>query len=368
MSAPAVPTGIYITTGNSQVCLNWGIVPNATSYLVQRSTDGVNFSSLGAPAVNFYVDATGTVGTNYYYQVAAVTSGGGGGTSAYNGTGTNGLPLQITPCPPGQINLAYLRYQSLLKADLLKNPFITTDEINFIVNQSMYELYDLLILQYGDDYFFAPPTLYSLNGSISYPLPDGQTSYINGNTGNSYVAPAFYKLNGVDVNISGGSSGANAAWVPVPRCNWSDRDRYTTFPGQAGALNNVYQMAYRDMGTNIFIFPQNINQTIRLWYVPIMTQLLLDTDMLPFSLSGWSEYVMVDAAIKMLLKEESFDQAAQMEQRLQVLKDRIDKASSNRDVGQPNSVSNTRGTMGDPGFSGWGYGSGGNGFGSAGGF
>lgn len=368
MSVPAIPTNIYISTGNAQVCLNWGIVSGATSYSIQRSTDGVNFSGLATPAVNFYVDSTGTIGTNYYYQIAAVTSGGGGGTSAYNGVGTNGLSLSITPCPPGQINLGYLRYQSLLRADLLNNPFITTDEVNFYVNQSAYELYDILVLEYGDDYFLSPPILYTLTGALSYPLPDGITSYINGNTGNSFVPPAHYKLNGIDVNISGGSAGPNAAWVPIPRCNWSDRDRYTTFPGQAGALNNVYQMAYREMGNQLYLFPQNINQTIRLWQVPIMTQLLLDTDMLPFSISGWSEYVMVDVAIKMLQKEESFDQAAQMGQRLQVLRDRIDKAASNRDVGQPNTVSNTRATMGDPGFQGWGYGSGGNGFGSSGGF
>lgn len=368
MSAPAIPTGIYITTGNTQVCLNWGIVPNATSYLVQRSPDGVTFSSLGAPAVNFYVDSTAVVGTNYYYQVAAVTSGGGGGTSAYNGIGTNGLPLQITPCPPGQVNLGYLRYQMLLKADLLKNPFITVDEANFIVNQCAYELYDLLVLKYGDDYFFSPPILYSLTGALSYPLPDGLTSYINGNTGLSFTPPAMFKLNGVDVNISGGSAGPNAAWVPIPRCNWSDRDRYTTFPGQAGALNNVYQMAYREMGNQLYIFPQNINQTIRVWQVPIMTQLLLDTDMLPFSISGWSEMIMVDGAIKMLLKEESFDQANMMMQRKQQILARIEQIASNRDVGQPNTVSNTRATMGDPGFQGWGYGSGSNGFGSSGGF
>ena len=368
MSIPAVPTGIYITTGNTQVCLNWGIVSGATSYSVQRSTDGVTFSGLATPAVNFYVDSTAVTGTNYYYQVAAVTSGGGGGTSAYNATGTNGLPLQITPCPPGQINLGYLRYQSLLKADMLKNPFITTDEANFIVNQSMYELYDLLVLKYGDDLFLAPPVLYSLTGALSYPLPDGVTSYTSGVTGNSFVPPAFYKLNGMDINISGGSAGPNAAWVPVAKCNWSDRDRYTTFPGQAGALNNVYQMAYRAMGNQLYVFPQNMNQTIRIWFVPIMTQLLLDTDMLPFSVSGWSEMIMVDSAIKILLKEESFDQAAAMESRKQQILARIEEAASNRDVGQPNTVSNTRATMGDPGFQGWGYGSGGNGFGSVGGF
>jgi hypothetical protein len=47
--------------------------------------------------------------------------------------------------------------------------------------------------------------------------------------------------------------------------------------------------------------------------------------------------------------------------------ERIEVTASNRDVGQPNTVSNVRATMGDPGFSSWGNGFGAGGFGGSGG-
>ncbi len=120
------------------------------------------------------------------------------------------------------------------------------------------------------------------------------------------------------------------------------------------------------MGQNLFIFPPNQNQTIQLWYIPITTQLLSDTDMLPFSFSGWVEYIIIDAAMKAMIKEESLEKwnALNASKQVQIL--RIETTAANRDVGQPNSVSNTRATMGDPGFSNWGNGYGGGGFGGSG--
>jgi hypothetical protein len=355
----ATPSQAYICTGNGQVSLNWGQVAGATSYIVYRSTTGLldSYTSYATGVlVPFYVDTDVVPGAQYWYALASVS---GAGTSPLQYVGTNNLPLSITPCLPGQIPLGYLRYMAKNTADKLFSQFLTDDMWNFNINQSMKELFDVLVSKFGDDWFLAPPLLISLTGLQFYPLPDG--ALYGG-------APALYKLNGVDINISGGSAGPNAAWVPVARSNWSDRDRYTTFPGQAGALNNVYQMSYRQMGSNLWVFPQNMNQTIRLLYVPRPTELLVDTDMLDFSVSGWSEYVIVDAAIKALLKEESFEQAASQQQIKDRLLARIEVMASDRDVGQPNAVSNTRATMGDPGFQGWGYGSGGNGFGSVGGF
>ena len=270
-------------------------------------------------------------------------------------------PVSITPCLPGQINLGYLRYLAQLRADKLNSEYLTTDEWNSNINQSIYELYDILVTKFGDDYFFAPPLLVPMTGLDSYPLPDG-SNYISG----GIPAPAIYKLNGVDVNISGSSVGPNAGWTPLSRFNWSDRDRYTTWPGQAGALNNLFQMAYREMGNQLQVIPANQNQLLRLWYVPIMTQLLRDEDMLPFSISGWSEYVIVDAAMKAMIKEESYEKwnALSQSKQMQILT--IHTTAANRDVGQANTVSNTRQTMGDPGFGGWGSGYGGGGFGGSG--
>lgn len=352
MAAPYQPQNVILQSGNGQNFLLWDLVVGATSYNIQRGTDGITFSALDTSTSPNFLDDTAVVGTNYYYQVAAVN---GSDVSAYSPS----YPTNITPCLPGQINLGYLRYLSQLRADKLNSHYLTTDEWNSNINQSIYALYDILVSKFGDDYFFAPPLLISLTGLDYYPLPDGS---------NYSGAPAIYKLNGIDANISGQSLGPNAGWVPLARTNWSDRDKYTTWPGQAGALNNIYQMGYREMGSNFHIFPASTNQLVRLWYVPIMTQLLQDTDMLTFSISGWSEWIINDAAMKAMIKEESTGKWSALGAANAQIMERIETISANRDVGQPNTVSNVRATMGDPGFSNWGSGYGGGGFGGMGGY
>ena len=121
------------------------------------------------------------------------------------------------------------------------------------------------------------------------------------------------------------------------------------------------------MGNNLYVIPASTNQTLRISYVPIMTQLLLDTDMLDFSLSGWSEFIIVDSAMKAMVKEESLEKWNALNQHKNQLIERIETTAANRDIGQPNSVSNVRATMGDPGFSNFGSGyGGGSGFGGGG--
>lgn len=343
MSIPYTPQNPVLQTGNGKNLVTWDIVVGATSYSIGRSTDGLNFTVVGTSVAPSYLDSSVSVGTNYYYQVASVN---GSGTSGYTAT----YPVNITPCLPGQMNLGYIRYLAQLRADKLNSEYLTLDEWNSNINQSMFELADILTTKFGDDYFMAPYVYIPLTGLDSYPLPDGS---------NYSGAAAIFKLLGVDVNVSGANASPNASWIPVARFNWSDRDRYTTYPGQAGALNNVYSMGYREMGQNLQIIPANTNQVIRLSYVPIQSQLLQDTDMLAFSFSGWSEYLIVDAAMKGMIKEESLEKWNALNATKQVLIERIETTAPNRDAGQANTVSNVRATMQDPGFSGGGMGNGG---------
>jgi hypothetical protein len=83
--------------------------------------------------------------------------------------------------------------------------------------------------------------------------------------------------------------------------------------------------------------------------------------MLPFGYSAWWQYVVIDAAAKALEKKQFLDQAATLMNRKAALEVRIETTAANRNVGQPNTASNTRNTMGDPNFSG--PGGNGNGFG-----
>lgn len=350
---PGIPQNLYITTGNGNNCLNWSIVSGATSYQIQRSTDGVNFSNLAAPLVNWFVDSTSAPGTQYWYQVASINVSG---TSTFASIGTNGLPLTITSCMPGQINLGYLRYQSKLRADKLRSQFLTDDEWNFNLNQSAKRLYDLLITKFGEKYFLAPavqiPTSQFVTsvGMAYAALPDGVLYN---------KAPAFYKLCGVDVSVNPG----NGQWFTLPKFNWIDRNRYSTLQ-LSGTVSSTWGFSYCDNGTNVWFIPNpNAGLYVQLWYIPLVQEMLLDTDMMAYSISGWSELVIIDAAIKALVKEESYDQAQALASERSGMIDRIQETAANRDVGQPNTVSNTRARAGDPNF-----GSFGNGGGSTGGF
>lgn len=347
----SVPQQAVITTGNSQVYLSWQQVVGATGYTIQRSATGLvgSFTTSFTSLVPNFLDTTCLVGVQYWYQIA---SNNASGTSSFNTVGTNGLALTITPCLPGQINLGYLRYMSKLKADKLMSEFLTDDEWNFNINQSATRLYDLLITKFGDNYFAAPRIQFNTNGLSIYPLPDGQ---------NYSAAPALYKLIGVDVGVNA----SNNQWFTLPRYNIIDRNRYSTLQ-LAGTVQSIYGLAYIVMGNNIEFIPLPSAQIVQLLYIPMLQQMLQDVDMMPFSISGWSEVVILDAAIKALMKEESFEQAAALVGERTGLIQRIEETAANRDVGQSNTVSNTRARCGDQnfggimgGFSGWGAGGGG---------
>lgn len=344
MAIPGILYNVILQTGNGQNFLSWPIIPAATTYEVQRSTDGVSFVTIGNSVVNTYLDTTVLPGVAYYYKLAAVNVDGSSGQTA-------SYPASIVPCSPGQINLGYIRYLAQLRSDMLNSEFLTTDEWNSNINQSIYELYDILVTKFGDDYFMAPPVTFMTTGARNYPLPDGITT-IGGS-----VPAALYKLIGVDCGVAVG----NNAWVTLPRYNWIDRNRFIYPQLQANALG-VFNLSYRQMGSELYFIPNpSAGQYIQLWYVPVMTQLLQDTDMLSFSISGWSELIIVDAAIKALMKEESFEQAQALQAIKGTLLERIETTAASRDVGQPNQVGDAKANLGF--YDGGGFGGNGSGMG-----
>src|SRR6185437_7428210 len=164
MAIPAIPSNFYVQAANQQVYLLWTLVPGATSYSIQRSTDGINYSNLATASVASYLDTTVSVGTQYWYQIASSNTSG---TSLYT------TPQYIIPSPTAELSLQALRLASQQRADRVNSNFVTLPEWNTFINQAMYELYDLLITAY-EDYFLADPIQFTTNGSTSsYPLPDG---------------------------------------------------------------------------------------------------------------------------------------------------------------------------------------------------
>lgn len=320
--APGIPQNLILQQANQQVLLSWDLVAGATSYRVQRSTDNVTFSALASPSPNQYLDTTAAVGTQYFYKVAADN-----GT-----TGLFTLSQSIVPTLTGQMTLGQLRLLSQQKADRVNSNFVTTAEWNVYINQSYFELYDLLVQKYGNEYYVAVPYQFQTTGAQLYNLPDGTSTYQNIN---NVTALPFYKLLGVDLSLNGTTN----AFITLKKFEFISRNRYV-YPQITTNLLGVAGLRYRLLGNQIdFIPPPAAGQFIRIWYIPRMLQLLKDTDMVD-GVSGWTEYIAVDAAIKALMKEES-DTTMLMAQK-QMLIDRIEAAAENRDAGEPEVISDTR--------------------------
>lgn len=321
MAAPATPQNVYVQTGNNQVYLSWDISAGATSYNVQRSTDGVTFTTLSSPAATSYTDLAATSGVQYWYQVASVN---GSGTSPYS------TPQTVIPVPTGKMSLGQLRLLAQQRADMVNSNFVTVPEWNTYINQSVSELYDLLVTQY-EDYFLAPAYLFQTTGNLA-----------------QYDLPAdFYKLSGVDLGLTQG----NNAKITIKKFDFIERNRFV-FPNVTSGYLGVFNLRYRLMGNTLFFIPTpSAGQWVTVWYVPRLPWLLKDTDILD-GVSGWTEYVVIDAAIKALKKEESDTQELTQEKMMMIK--RIEDSAMNRDIGQPDTISPTRRMSGVGNGNGWG--------------
>lgn len=341
MAIPGVPQNFYVQQGNREVYLSWDIQAGATSYQVQRSTDGVNFSNLFAPTINNYLDDTVVSGTMYWYQIASVN---GSGTSPYT-TAQN-----IVPAPTAEMSLLQLRQMSQQKADRVNSNFVTLPEWNNFIDLAMYELYDLLITA-DEEYFVADPIQFPTVANQSvYPLPDGALTFTNGNTGSTFTAPSFYKFKGQDLNLNTSSN----AFVTVNKFNFIDRNTFI-YPNTTSTIYGVFNLQYRLQGNNIkFIPTPTANQILQVWYIPRLSKLLKDTDITTIGYSGWLQYVITRAAKYALDKEES--DTSKLDAEILFLKERIEGTAVNRDMGLPDTISNTRrsGSYGRDG-GGWGF-------------
>lgn len=192
------------------------------------------------------------------------------------------------------ITLADLRLQAQQRADMENSDFISDSEWLAMINASYAELYDLLVGK-GLDYFVVPQAFAIDGNSDYYPLPAN-----------------VYKLAGVDYQNSGQS-------YPMKKFIWAERFSYNS---------NDQIVRYRIVGSTIYFTPRAKAQSFTLWYVPPITRLANDSDTLD-TINEWYEYIVIDAAIKARIKEES-DITELMAQK-QAQSERIEVMSANRD-------------------------------------
>jgi hypothetical protein len=321
---------------DGNILVTWQGSMGATGYLVQRSTDGINFTTVATLGlVNSYVDAFPGIGIMFYYQIVATNT---------SGNAVPSVAAQMVAAPPSEMSLFELRLRSQEAADRINSDFVTTPEWNAFLRLSMYELYDLLMTSY-EDYFADAHVEINTDGTMEYyPLPDGATNYLGGVFGGltGVPAPAFYKLAGMDLNVN--TSNVTPARVTLLKFDFIKRNTYV-YPNSTSTIYGVYNMRYRLMGNKLQIIPKPAgNQTLIMHYSPKLASLLADTDVTNIGTSGWLRYVIVRASKYALDKEEGSDTTNQA-QELLFLKTRIEQAASNRDAGVPDTISETRQDM-----------------------
>jgi hypothetical protein len=203
------------------------------------------------------------------------------------------------------ITLGELKTQSRQRADMVNSQFVSDAELTGYLNNSIAELHDILSESYGSEYFLKSDIIPIVSGTEAYNLPAD-----------------FYDLKGVDVKVD------SVNYMTISRYNFNERNRTSNF--RYWDYMGIANIRYRLVGQTLRFSPMpDRTAECRIWYVPLATKLVDDTDTLE-DFNAYSEFVIVDAAIKMMQKEES-DVTLLVGQK-QMLEKRIREKSQHRDA------------------------------------
>lgn len=213
--------------------------------------------------------------------------------------------------------LAQIKEQCRQRADMVHSSFVLDSELLGYINASIYELHDLLLQSFGDDYYVESIEFSTASGQLDYDLPNG-TNYS--------AAPKFYKLKGLDIKAG------NNQWSTVTKFNFNKRNQLAN-EFMTSTVHNNPVVQYRLLGDKVRLSRSVDGQaSLRLWYHPVAQQLTLDTDSYD-DINGYIEYIIIDTAIKMMQKEES-DVSVLAAQKAAIIKRIVDSAA-NRDMSEP---------------------------------
>ena len=222
------------------------------------------------------------------------------------------------------VTIATLMSRSRQRADMENNNFVQDAELVTYINAGISELQDILVQEYGEDYYVISKDFDTVSGVGTY--------YINDSTqSNDLAITDFYKLRGVDAKING------TDYFTIGSFNFNERNLYQN--SGSWSLLGLSNVRYRLVGNTIKFSPQPAGvTTARIWYIPQAVQFASSTDVATKwdDLNGYAEYVVTFSSIRMLQKEES-DVSVLMAQKAE-LKQRITEAAANRDADNPLTV------------------------------
>lgn len=219
--------------------------------------------------------------------------------------------------------LSQVMQKSRERADKVGSGFILDSELIGYINESYSALYDLLVSAYDNDYYMkAAPFVFTTVGQQQmYDLPDD-----------------FYKLRGIDLTI-----GSNEK-LTLRQFQWNERNKYQQGTYWSALVGN-YGPRYKLIENKIAFYPApDAGYSLSVWYIPHCPILANSGDKIN-GVNGWEEFIIIDAAIKMLAKEES-DTSELTREKLLIMA-RIKEMSENRDAGESFRVSDVRSNWND---------------------
>lgn len=210
------------------------------------------------------------------------------------------------------------------RSNMENNQFVTDPELTTYINNSLAELYGLMVRMYEE---------YNL-ATFQAVLPiDGVSNVIS-------IPSQLMKLRGIDyVNFAQGGP----PYYTLYQFQFPERNR------DNNVLNNIVspwgkvQLSYRLADVGIIIQPQQqANGTYNVWYTPKYVNLIQPTDTLTIQMdsNAWVEYAVVDCCVKIFNKQNLDPSGFAMEK--QELKARIMAETKNRDSSGPKRMANVR--------------------------
>ncbi len=218
--------------------------------------------------------------------------------------------------------LVQLREEVRQRADMVNSAFVTNAEVDRCINESWAHMYDQLLAT-GEDYYLKYVDIPSATSG-------GIFQFATRTASSGGLATDVYQVRGVDAVY-----GSNYT-VNLPRFNWEERNIYMAAPEFIPYCPIIaYRVIQDPVSQNdaIEIIPNNSNgiTNLRVWYYPNPKYMTLDTDSID-GRSGWEEWVVLDAAAKLLAKEES--DTSQLERQAARIWARVMTVAQNRDAGQ----------------------------------
>lgn len=218
---------------------------------------------------------------------------------------------------PGLVSLDTIRTQAKQRADMENSDFVSDTEWATYIQNSAGELYDLVLEGAGEDWYITGTLPQNTSpGTPTYTLtPDGSNTIYK-------VLKVMLEFNGRwrAIRKLKGTNGLMDA-ILTETDSWSDP--YSVF----------YTLTWRqggDVDITIWPFPPYVTRLL-VFYVPSPTDIDNASNLFQ-SFSGWEEYLVVDAAMKALEKEESDTRALMA--RKAALRERILHHAQTMNIGE----------------------------------